>query len=79
MNPTDALGRWASDQGNLRPEPKHAPAHRIQISVTTPDGRTNTTVILRAATPPQIINIILFLTTRLHRFTQIFSLEELFI
>jgi hypothetical protein len=62
IEPTDDLGRWVSDLGNLRPEPKHAAGDRIQIVATAHpdgDGRTNTTVILRAATPPQIINLIL--------------------
>jgi len=52
-------GKWVADLGNLRPDYTHAEGDRIQIVATAPDGRTNTTVVLRAAVAPQIVNITL--------------------
>lgn len=59
IEPTDDLGRWIDNLGNLPLGDVPAEGSMIQIVATAPDGRTNTTVVPRAAEDPQIVNITL--------------------
>jgi len=59
IEPTDDLGRWIDNLGNLPLGDVPAAGDMIQIVATAPDGRTNTTVVPRAAEDPQIVNITL--------------------
>ena len=61
VDPTaTANGGWyLVNLGNLKPDYSHSEGDRIQIFADDGAGKTNTTVVLRAATSPQRVDLIL--------------------
>ena len=56
---TASGGRYADNLGNLRPNSTHSEGDRIQIFADNGVGKTNTTVVSRAVTSPQQVDLIL--------------------
>jgi len=55
-----ASGGWYSvNLGNLKPNEAHAAGDNIEISADDGAGKTSTTVVPRAASSPQLVNLVL--------------------
>jgi len=52
-------GYYSVNLGNLEPDPTHNKGDRIQITADNGAGKSNTTVVSRAATSPQQVDLIL--------------------